>query len=66
MKNESVDEVARMFPVHPPTVNNDQRLIGLKTKKSWVAIHLKIFILVGIAIIIVACVKWARVSIRLH
>lgn len=58
-----------MIPVSPPTVNkntkpNDHNVIGLKNKYVpwYVANHLKILIPVGTAIIIVAEVKYARVS----
>lgn len=65
----SIDELARITPVNPPTVNRktnprDQRVLGLfLIFVPWnVAIQLKILIPVGTAIIIVADVKYARVS----
>jgi len=62
-------ELARTTPVNPPTVNkkinpNAQQREGLKLKRTpWkVPSHLKILIPVGTAMIIVAVVKYARVS----
>jgi hypothetical protein len=60
----SIDELARITPVNPPTVNKNTNPrahnIGV-SNEMWapaiVAIHLKILIPVGIAIIIVAAVK---------
>jgi hypothetical protein len=60
----SIEELAKITPVNPPTVNrntnpNDHN-IGVSIE-IWapviVAIHLKILIPVGIAMIIVAAVK---------
>lgn len=65
----SREEFDRMIPVSPPTVNRkmnpkDQRS-GV-SKDTWdplrVASHLNTLTPVGIAIIIVAAVKYARVS----
>ncbi len=65
----SIDELARIIPVNPPTVNKntnpkDHNKAGLYV--NWVpckvANQLKILIPVGTAIIIVADVKYARVS----
>jgi len=65
----SIDELARTTPVNPPTVNkntnpnahnNDGELFNCVPCK--VANQLKILIPVGTAIIIVAEVKYARVS----
>lgn len=68
----SIDELARMIPVRPPTVNkktnpNDHMIDEsiLVWEPDSVAIHLKILIPVGIAIIIVAAVKYARVSMSI-
>jgi hypothetical protein len=65
----SKDEEARIIPVKPPAVNKNrnpytQYVITLfKFLLPYnEASHLKIFIPVGIAIIIVAIVKYARVS----
>lgn len=65
----SIDEFARIIPVNPPTVNKNTnpRLhnrdgVIVKEAPCRVAIHLKILTPVGIAIIIVAAVKYARVS----
>jgi hypothetical protein len=62
-------ELARTTPVNPPTVNkkinpNAQQRDGLNLNRTpWkVPNHLKILIPVGTAIIIVAVVKYARVS----
>jgi len=68
-KTTSKDELDNTIPVNPPTVNkntnpNDHRREGEKLKRTpWnVPNHLKILIPVGTAIIIVAVVKYARVS----
>jgi len=60
----SIDEFARITPVSPPTVNRKTNPKAHNIAESmfiWdpdmVAIHLKILIPVGIAIIIVAAVK---------
>lgn len=65
----SIEELAKIIPVKPPTVNKNTKPIahirvGVKVKLlPWrVAIHLKILTPVGTAIIIVAAVKYARVS----
>jgi hypothetical protein len=71
-KTISIDELAKITPVKPPTVNKktnpNAHIIGASIE-IWapviVAIHLKILIPVGIAIIIVAAVKYARVSISI-
>lgn len=67
-----MDELARITPVSPPTVkrntNPNAHIIAesiLMCDPEIVAIHLKILIPVGIAIIIVAAVKYARVSISI-
>jgi len=65
----SIDELAKIMPVNPPKVNKNTKP-RLQSKEGvmvrfapWrVAIQLKIFTPVGIAIIIVAAVKYARVS----
>lgn len=68
-KTISNEEFARMTPVSPPTVNRNTKPIAHSIGASidrWepirVAIQLKILTPVGIAIIIVAAVKYARVS----
>lgn len=65
----SIEELARIIPVSPPTVNKNTNPIahikdgvGVNKLPCKVAIHLKIFTPVGTAIIIVAVVKYARVS----
>lgn len=65
----SIDELASIIPVSPPIVNkkmnpNLQRIgvLNLILVPCKVANHLKILIPVGTAIIIVADVKYARVS----
>jgi hypothetical protein len=65
----SIEEFARITPVNPPIVNKkinpkDQIVEGEKLifDPYIVANHLKILIPVGIAMIIVAEVKYARVS----
>jgi len=62
-------ELARATPVKPPTVNKKRnpraKSIGVSKEifpPHIVAIQLNIFIPVGTAIIIVAAVKYARVS----
>jgi len=68
----SIDELARITPVRPPTVNRktnpSDHSIGVSIE-MWapviVAIQLKILIPVGIAMIIVAAVKYARVSMSI-
>jgi len=69
----SIEELAKITPVNPPTVNKkktnpNDHSIG-ESFEMWapiiVAIHLKILIPVGIAIIIVAAVKYARVSMSI-
>jgi len=61
--------LAKIIPVRPPIVNKNKnpiaKYIGVRkstTPPVIVAIQLKIFIPVGTAIIIVADVKYARVS----
>lgn len=65
----SIEELARTIPVSPPTVNKKMKPrahnIGashLIIPPCMVANQLKTFTPVGIAIIIVADVKYARVS----
>lgn len=65
----SRDEFDRHTPVRPPTVNRNKnprvQIIGglYLILAPWiVASHLKILIPVGMAIIMVAAVKYARVS----
>lgn len=65
----SIDEFAKITPVNPPTVNRNTnpRAHIIEGEKficvpCSVANHLKILIPVGTAIIIVAEVKYARVS----
>lgn len=65
----SIDELAKITPVSPPTVNKKMnpkahRKAGLKENcvPCNVASQLKILIPVGTAIIIVEDVKYARVS----
>lgn len=60
----SIDEFAKITPVIPPTVNRNTNPIDHKVGVSKdngdpaiVAVHLKILIPVGIAIIMVAAVK---------
>ncbi len=64
-----MEELAKMIPVNPPTVNKKMNPmahstdgVNLTSVPCIVAIQLKIFTPVGIAIIIVAEVKYARVS----
>jgi hypothetical protein len=64
-----MEELARTIPVRPPIENKktnpiDQSRVGVTASRDpWrVAIQLKIFTPVGTAIIIVAAVKYARVS----
>jgi hypothetical protein len=66
----SILELDKTIPVNPPTVNrkinpSDQSIGVSNIIKDFltVVIQLKILIPVGIAIIIVAAVKFARVSI---
>jgi hypothetical protein len=65
----SIEELARITPVNPPMVNRKinprVHIIGgsyFMLDPNKVAIQLKILIPVGIAMIIVAAVKYARVS----
>jgi len=65
----SIDELDRIIPVKPPIVKRKMNPITHNIDVSIfmfppliVAIQLKILIPVGIAIIIVAAVKYARVS----
>lgn len=65
----SMDELAKITPVIPPTVKRNtnpiDHSVGVSKDKgdpAIVAVHLKILIPVGIAIIMVAAVKYARVS----
>jgi hypothetical protein len=65
----SIDEFANTTPVSPPMVNRNTNPIDHKHGALYdnfdpysVASHLKILIPVGTAIIIVADVKYARVS----
>jgi len=60
----SIEELARITPVRPPTVNRNTNPnahnIGVSYDKwapNRVAIHLKIFTPVGMAMIMVAAVK---------
>lgn len=66
----SIDELDKMIPVKPPIENIVRKPNAHSIGRSiftWasaiVASHLKILIPVGIAITIVAAVKYARVSI---
>jgi len=65
----SIPEFDKMIPVKPPNVNkkmkplaNNIGVFNTMLPPNIVAIQLKIFIPVGTAIIIVAAVKYARVS----
>lgn len=65
----SIDELAKIIPVNPPTVNKNTNPmahinVGVRDRilPCKVATQLKIFTPVGTAIIIVAAVKYARVS----
>jgi len=65
----SIDEFASTIPVNPPSVNRNTNPRAHSSGVShWrfdpcrVAIHLNTLIPVGTAIIIVAAVKYARVS----
>ena len=65
----SNDELAKTIPVNPPTVKRNtnpiiHKTLGLQSIRApcRVANHLKTLIPVGTAIIIVAEVKYARVS----
>jgi len=68
----SIEELAKITPVNPPSVNKktnpSAHIIG-ESIEVWdpdiVANHLKILIPVGMAMIIVAAVKYARVSISI-
>jgi hypothetical protein len=68
----SIDELAKITPVNPPTVNRNTNprahsmgVSNVMWVPAIVAIHLKILIPVGIAIIMVAAVKYARVSMSI-
>lgn len=68
----SIDELAKITPVSPPIVNKKTNPsvhnIGVSLvmcEFDMVAIQLNTLIPVGIAIIIVAAVKYARVSISI-
>jgi len=68
-RTTSIEEFDKTIPVNPPTVNKKtkpslHRREGLiENRTPWkVPSHLKILIPVGTAIIIVAVVKYARVS----
>lgn len=68
-RTTSIDELARTIPVSPPSVNkNTNPSAHSRGVSHWrldpcrVAIHLNTLIPVGTAIIIVAAVKYARVS----
>ena len=71
-KARSNDDLDNTIPVKPPKVNKNK---NPNTHRIWVLIikflpykeanHLKILIPVGIAITIVAAVKYARVSISI-
>lgn len=65
----SIDEFAKTTPVRPPTVKRKIKPMAHRSEGLWliwvpwsVPNHLKILIPVGTAIIIVAEVKYARVS----
>jgi hypothetical protein len=65
----SIPEFDRTIPVNPPKVNkkmkplaNNIGVVNTMLPPNIVAIQLKILIPVGTAIIIVAAVKYARVS----
>jgi len=65
----SIDEFLKIIPVNPPTVNKKinpnahmRGAVNTSCAPCNVANHLKILIPVGIAITIVAAVKYARVS----
>ena len=65
----SIPELDRTIPVNPPKVNkkmkplaNNIGVVSTISPPNIVAIQLNIFIPVGTAIIIVAAVKYARVS----
>jgi predicted membrane metal-binding protein len=68
----SSEELAKTTPVNPPIVNKNTNprahIIGA-SKDRWalniVAIHLNTFTPVGMAMIIVAAVKYARVSMSI-
>ena len=66
----STDELARIIPVSPPIVNISRnpivhsRGVSIELNEEMIVdIQLKILIPVGIAITMVAAVKYARVSI---
>lgn len=68
-RTTSIEELARTIPVRPPKVNKKTNPSAHRRGVShWrlepcsVAIHLNTLIPVGTAIIIVAAVKYARVS----
>ena len=68
-RTTSIEELARTIPVNPPKVNRNTKprahrsgVSHCKLDPCRVAIHLKTLIPVGTAIIIVAAVKYARVS----
>jgi hypothetical protein len=65
----SILALDKIIPVKPPIVNkkinpiaNNNAVVNTNLPPNKVAIQLKIFIPVGIAIIIVAAVKYARLS----
>jgi hypothetical protein len=65
----SIDEFLKIIPVSPPTENrkmnpslHNNGALNVSWAPCRVANHLKILIPVGIAITIVAAVKYARVS----
>lgn len=69
-KQTSTEELPRIIPVKPPIVNKNKNPVNQRTSglnlldfiPPNVASHLKILIPVGTAIIMVAEVKYARVS----
>lgn len=68
-RTTSIEELARTIPVSPPSVNKNTNprahskgVSHCKFDPCRVAIHLNTLIPVGTAIIIVAAVKYARVS----
>lgn len=68
----SSEEFARITPVSPPTVNRKMKprlhsvlAVNLMYEPYSVLTHLKILIPVGTAMIIVAVVKYARVSVSI-
>ena len=67
-----MEALAQIIPVRPPIVNRNKNpiihSIGVSSRTAppaMVAIHLNIFIPVGIAIIMVAAEKYARVSMSM-